>query len=700
MLREQAQPIIFDNIARCTPNWGNRTTHSGIAGTQFGLRNTLRHHPQFATHSPCQVSSLVYTRFMTSATPGPIPIVRAGDNSSNGGVHDGTPLARTGNPGSYLGISAGLSGSSSFREAMAVSFGKDVADLLEYSKGRFGSSTDSDATVARPSSVRLESTFCRNFTCCGKDLDDLHDLLQHYEEHHVRFEDDDASRMITDEEMDDASMSDSSASQPSSASNPLGASAGMKSSQDVSMDEDMPTGRPRPLLPTASSSTLMVSTTNEDLDHPSAFDTAVMCSPSSRGKKRAYGQQSTGSSSNPLFRALLENGGRHPLSMSGTYASPFSSPSSSRAGTPSIDSDNEMMFASAVQPPIFSNLSMRTNSNDDQLPSCAPPNLFFPSANVSSMQRPTKRERFGSMPTTNGTPSTPSTPCSSILQVPAADNGASEHRPYKCPAPGCDKAYKQMNGLKYHRLHGHCNQNLRNVNNCISTPPAMNGSSDNMAKMSQAPSPASNGPNGIAAPSAQSSDSSTNSSGVHLGVNTAAAHNFGTDSPQTDGTVSGASTPAQCMFPSLSYASPMQSPSSSSRQDSASKAASNAQSDKAYVCQVGNCDKRYKNLNGLRYHYLHSGSHGLLGLQLLHANGGGASAKADSVSGRPPVSTETLSREQIVQAAAAAQALLNQQGADCNKGPNGNTNPNLTAAAFLSSVGNNNSISMANTESM
>ena len=69
---------------------------------------------------------------------------------------------------------------------------------------------------------------------------------------------------------------------------------------------------------------------------------------------------------------------------------------------------------------------------------------------------------------------------------------------------------------------------------------------------------------------------------------------------------------------------------------------------------------RDRNLNGLRYHYLHSGSHGLLGLQLLHANGGGASAKADGT-GRPPVSTDTLSREQIVQAAAAAQALLNQQ---------------------------------------
>lgn len=34
-------------------------------------------------------------------------------------------------------------------------------------------------------------------------------------------------------------------------------------------------------------------------------------------------------------------------------------------------------------------------------------------------------------------------------------------KPYKCPVPGCDKSYKQQNGLKYHRLHGNCNNRLR-----------------------------------------------------------------------------------------------------------------------------------------------------------------------------------------------------------------------------------------------
>lgn len=36
-----------------------------------------------------------------------------------------------------------------------------------------------------------------------------------------------------------------------------------------------------------------------------------------------------------------------------------------------------------------------------------------------------------------------------------------EHKPYKCPVIGCEKNYKNQNGLKYHRLHGHQNQTLK-----------------------------------------------------------------------------------------------------------------------------------------------------------------------------------------------------------------------------------------------
>ncbi|TPX16801.1 uncharacterized protein E0L32_012366 [Thyridium curvatum] len=35
-----------------------------------------------------------------------------------------------------------------------------------------------------------------------------------------------------------------------------------------------------------------------------------------------------------------------------------------------------------------------------------------------------------------------------------------EHKPYKCPVIGCEKAYKNQNGLKYHKTHGHATQQL------------------------------------------------------------------------------------------------------------------------------------------------------------------------------------------------------------------------------------------------
>lgn len=469
-------------------------------------------------------------------------------------------------------------------------------------------------------------------------MDDLHDLLQHYEECHVRFEDDEIASMVTDEELETSSLA-------SDADVGAEMSSSISTQSLDSTEEETALKRGRSMT---KAGTPMISTADENLEFPSAFDTAVMRSPSgARGKKRTFGQHVNGSTANPLFRALVENGGRHPLGMSNAFASPFSSPGNSRAGTPTLDSDNEAFFGSSTQASIFSNLSIRPSTAEEQLPSCAPPNLFFPSAAAS--QRPSKRERFNS--TVGGTSANaPASPATSTASLTSTPDSAAEHRPYKCPAPGCDKAYKQMNGLKYHRLHGHCNQNLRNVNGVAA---GTNADPAQAANRPLAPE------KGIASTSDTKPDASALGSAFPLFGNDDAA-NKGQKGPDTPG-----------------------------------KASNNVPPEKMYVCQVGNCDKRYKNLNGLRYHYLHSGSHGLLGLQLLHANGGGASAKADSVSGRPPVSTDTLSREQIVQAAAAAQALLNQQnGTNCIKNQ-GTANPNLSAAAFLASISNN-PISMTN----
>lgn len=43
-------------------------------------------------------------------------------------------------------------------------------------------------------------------------------------------------------------------------------------------------------------------------------------------------------------------------------------------------------------------------------------------------------------------------------------------KPYKCKVQGCDKAYKNPNGLKYHNEHGHCNLGMDDVENVASKP--------------------------------------------------------------------------------------------------------------------------------------------------------------------------------------------------------------------------------------
>lgn len=35
--------------------------------------------------------------------------------------------------------------------------------------------------------------------------------------------------------------------------------------------------------------------------------------------------------------------------------------------------------------------------------------------------------------------------------------GVGRPKPFRCPKPGCNKSYKQANGLKYHITHGQCN---------------------------------------------------------------------------------------------------------------------------------------------------------------------------------------------------------------------------------------------------
>lgn len=131
---------------------------------------------------------------------------------------------------------------------------------------------------------------------------------------------------------------------------------------------------------------------------------------------------------------------------------------------------------------------------------------------------------------------------------PAIIDRSSQH-PYKCPIPGCRRAYKNPNGLKYHSRHAHLNIP---VNSSLQKP----GSKAADGKEPVTSSPLAN------TNSNPNSDSSTTIPNSFVDDAAIAALVAAEEEDERD--------------------------------------------DRPYACGVPGCDKRYKNANGLKYHTTHS----------------------------------------------------------------------------------------------
>jgi transcription factor SFP1 len=132
-------------------------------------------------------------------------------------------------------------------------------------------------------------------------------------------------------------------------------------------------------------------------------------------------------------------------------------------------------------------------------------------------------------------------------------------KPFKCPKPNCNKSYKQANGLKYHVTHGSCS--LKPVRE-VEAVRVLLASKSSSRNNSQPGSPTLSTPNSPNDPSAM----------------TQAEGDYGLTQEEL-----------------LAIEKRV----------------------RPYACGIGECSRRYKNMNGLRYHYSHTGDHGKRGLEML-----------------------------------------------------------------------------------
>ncbi|KZV79867.1 hypothetical protein EXIGLDRAFT_734034 [Exidia glandulosa HHB12029] len=209
---------------------------------------------------------------------------------------------------------------------------------LGLSPGSFGADGASLKAKSAFDGVLLQEEMCRNYTCCGLALLDLHQLVDHFEEAHV---------VVVDERGES-----------------FFSAGGFELPDDMELDHHV--------MPASA---------------PSAFDTTSV-----------------------LVR---------------------------RSSAPSTT-------AYAPYPPRAEILAKLAQRRMSDLPCASPTVLFSPSATPS-------RE-----PSPDFDPALSST-VSVTESAPVPHDGEPRRKPFRCPKEGCNKSYKQANGLKYHITHGQCN---------------------------------------------------------------------------------------------------------------------------------------------------------------------------------------------------------------------------------------------------
>ncbi|KAF7729770.1 hypothetical protein EC973_003848 [Apophysomyces ossiformis] len=252
-------------------------------------------------------------------------------------------------------------------------------------------------------SSELEATFCRDFACCGLILNDLHDLLQHYEECHVRLEDDDGSLYDDD-------------------------SAGPWSPTSLSFSSDSPTTAPS--SPTLTDDPLSSSTTTSGSDiHTLKKKAAAYLS----DLYNTTGTASPATLTVPVSTSCGfndHNGDIH----GGLVDEDAAAAAGAAASTTKKSSGKKRSYAQ---------ISSNTTNALDLLTQSAVKKLAL----VAN----------GDVPTPSGILTDGDFLAQAGALLATANMNIHADKPYKCPVPGCDKAYKNPNGLKYHNQHGHCN---------------------------------------------------------------------------------------------------------------------------------------------------------------------------------------------------------------------------------------------------
>ncbi|KAF7761101.1 hypothetical protein Agabi119p4_10510 [Agaricus bisporus var. burnettii] len=499
-------------------------------------------------------------------------------------------------------------GSLSHRPHDSPLYGSIDANEMRYGRTPSSSLETRDSLLNALNLFDREGELCRNYTCCGLQLNDLHALLEHFEAVHI---------VIVDGDIDNPQMQipfnpvintavTSPPSDPPAAFDPDDMELELELDNSASSLAPPPTvyhSSPSSGAPTPPDTP--ISTPLSAWPSPHAFRSHHITPASSQPPSPRSKTAAPTRTSSPAAASTL----RPNLSLNLAGASVFSR---AHASSPNVLANPEDAFntyarfsqdyssglpGAQFNPAPADEASMVTHpphdgywqQNGGQQPGCVPPALLFsnsvtatpastpggsrvpsPSGYLPGIAHPHPHSALSSasMPTTPISSTSTCRPSSLSRAMSAANPSLLLSKPFKCPKPNCNKSYKQANGLKYHITHGSCN---------FAPPKDLEHVKDLLERKKR---------------------ERERERDLGFGRNLS-----GSNTPIT----SGPATPSTEL--ALEYGI--------TEMDLREVEKEAERRLRPFACGVGDCQRRYKNMNGLRYHYQHSGEHGAQGLALL-----------------------------------------------------------------------------------
>lgn len=337
---------------------------------------------------------------------------------------------------------------------------------------------------------KMEANFMKDFACCGETLNSLHELLQHYEQAHAQAQppSPDMRRVpqqvgpVNHQALPSGAASDT-VHQPVQLVN-------QQSIYNPSKGMQMDAMQPLQQRPQSASGPNLDSsfTQVQDVDPLDDMELDEVSTPTpQRQQQQAPRQQVLGGSKTGRLSALnlgmanamqpyrsstpttpstvqgfpLQNNptvssvNTPALSTQSLYQNNKSSPDSSYPGTPA-ELDQDLAANMHAGSGFALNSQFLPNSSEWGAMGFAPPNgndmldlcIDEPAKRLFSKTGGFNHQQFPYF--NQGTGLTNQQLASGVHGTPAGLS-SDEHKPHKCPVIGCEKAYKNNNGLKYHR---------------------------------------------------------------------------------------------------------------------------------------------------------------------------------------------------------------------------------------------------------